>query len=231
MPAGFPLGVVDDLSVHHRDGAEYYVYHDPGPPPSFRGPLADRYKWGFSLVALWSSQLSSEDGVLIDIAPSGIGNIRALPRRFEEHVDFYSSGAGGPGHGINPATGKAYEPQLVPRGDYLRVLAEFRADGPDSETPPGHWFVILNTVSDHELHVRRLGGEGPELDAMEWDVKAYFALGGAMHDAADQCSLSRIWGGIHPPADDTPGRLIGAKVGLDAFSFAKSYFRPLPLRR
>ena len=25
-------------------------------------------------------------------------------------------------------------------------------------------------------------------------------------DAADQCSLSRIWGGIHPPADDIPGR-------------------------
>ncbi len=394
----------DDLTVHQRDGAAYYVYHDPGPPPSFRGPLADLYKWGFSLVALWSSQLSPEDGVLIDIAPSGIGNIRALPRRFEDHVDFYDSGAGGPGHGINPATGKAYEPQLVPRGDYLRVLAEFWADGPDSETPPGHWFVILNTVNDHELHVRRFGGEGPELGALEWDVKAYFALGGAMHDAAiaawgikgwydyirpisalramaergqssnpalpswsadgiplvegsielvgpddplagehgehvgeiklrawrgpdfiddpaadaagvgwilagnwwpyqrpsfvtppfagyvsghstysraaaevltaltgdpffpggmsefeitandflvfergpsvdmtlqwatyrdaaDQCSLSRIWGGIHPPADDIPGRLIGARIGLDAFSFAKSYFRPLPPRR
>ena len=25
-------------------------------------------------------------------------------------------------------------------------------------------------------------------------------------DATDQCSLSRIWGGIHPPADDISGR-------------------------
>ncbi|MCY3802866.1 MAG: vanadium-dependent haloperoxidase, partial [Gammaproteobacteria bacterium] len=45
-------------------------------------------------------------------------------------------------------------------------------------------------------------------------------------DAADQCSLSRIWGGIHPPADDIPGRLIGAKVGIAAYQLAKSYFQP-----
>ena len=75
-------------------------------------------------------------------------------------------------------------PQPVPRGDYTRVLAEFWADGPDSETPPGHWFVILNAVNDHDRLVRRLGGEGPVLDPLEWDIKAYFALGGAMHDAA-----------------------------------------------
>ena len=43
-------------------------------------------------------------------------------------------------------------------------------------------------------------------------------------DAADQCSLSRIWGGIHPPADDIPGRLIGAQIGPRAFTLAKSYF-------
>ena len=72
----------------------------------------------------------------------------------------------------------------MPLGDYTRVLAEFWADGPDSETPPGHWFVILNAVSDHRELVRRLGGEGPPLDPLEWDVKTYFALGGAMHDAA-----------------------------------------------
>jgi len=42
-------------------------------------------------------------------------------------------------------------------------------------------------------------------------------------DASDQCSLSRIWGGIHPPADDIPGRLMGLKIGQDAFSNAKKY--------
>ena len=31
-------------------------------------------------------------------------------------------------------------------------------------------------------------------------------------DAADQSALSRIWGGIHPPQDDFPGRSIGQVV-------------------
>ena len=43
-------------------------------------------------------------------------------------------------------------------------------------------------------------------------------------DASDQCSLSRIWGGIHPPADDIPGRLIGREIGPAAYTLAKSYF-------
>ena len=85
---------------------------------------------------------------------------------------------------MNPITGAPYDTQMVPRGDYTRVLAEFWADGPDSETPPGHWFVILNEINDHPLLEKRYGGIGPELGPLEWDVKAYFALGGAMHDSA-----------------------------------------------
>ena len=49
---------------------------------------------------------------------------------------------------MNPATGEPYAPDIVPRGDFERVLAEFWADGPRSETPPGHWNVIANQVSD-----------------------------------------------------------------------------------
>ncbi|MDE0391023.1 MAG: FG-GAP-like repeat-containing protein [Rhodospirillales bacterium] len=174
----------DDLAVHRRDGADWHVYHDPGPPPTLRGPLAEHYTWGFALVARWSAQLSPDDGATMDVAPSGIGNIPALPRSIEDYPAFYDGNPHGPGHAINPVTGAPYEPQVVPLGDYTRVLAEFWADGPVSETPPGHWFVILNAVSDHRELVRRLGGEGPPLDPLEWDVKTYFALGGAMHDAA-----------------------------------------------
>jgi len=43
------------------------------------------------------------------------------------------------------------------------------------------------------------------------------------YDAADQSGLSRIYGGIHPAADDGPGRMIGAKVGRAAFREATSY--------
>ena len=389
-----------DKTVYQRDGFDYEVYFDPGAPPSFTGSSSDDYKWGFSLVAIWGAHLSQNDGVMIDISPASIGNNEALPASVDEYSQFYdylNGGDSGQGHATNPVTGTPYSQQIVPRGDYARVLAEFWADGPESETPPGHWFVILNEVSDAPDLVKQFGGQGDELGPLEWDVKSYFALGGAMHDSAiaawgikgwydylrpvsairamadrgqssdpiavsystdgiplvpgyielvatrdplagaadenvgkiklytwrgpdyinnpfideagvdwilaenwwpyqrpsfvtppfagyvsghstysraaaevltsltgsaffpggmssfeiaandflvfengpsvdmtlqwatyrdasDQCSLSRIWGGIHPPADDIPGRIIGEQIGIDAFSLAESYF-------
>ncbi|MDH4171763.1 MAG: vanadium-dependent haloperoxidase, partial [Acidimicrobiia bacterium] len=64
-----------------------------------------------------------------------------------------------------------------------RVAAEFWADGPRSETPPGHWNVVANQVTD-DLSELRVGGRGPAVDPLEWDVKLYLALNGAVHDAA-----------------------------------------------
>ncbi|MYA23946.1 MAG: hypothetical protein F4Z30_14725, partial [Gemmatimonadetes bacterium] len=58
--------------------------------------------------------------------------------------------------------------------------------------------------------------EGPSIDVvLQWAT---------YRDAADQTSLSRIWGGIHPPADDIPGRAIGARIGVDAFALAEAHF-------
>ena len=71
------------------------------------------------------------------------------------------------------------------RGDFVRVLAEFWADGPSSETPPGHWNVIANYVADNPLLVKKIGGVGPVVDDLEWDVKMYFAVNAAVHEAAD----------------------------------------------
>jgi hypothetical protein len=160
-----------DLTTYRRDGFDYLVYHDPGPPPLIGGVDDAGYKAGFEQVAIWSGQLDPADGVMIDISPASRGN---NPLGTND----------GNGHPLNPVTGQPYQKQIVPAGDYYRVLAEFWADGPDSETPPGHWFTIANYVSDHPLVVKRLGGQGPLLNNLEWDVKVYLALGGAMHDAA-----------------------------------------------
>lgn len=181
----------EDRTIYERDGFEYWVFHDPGAPPLLDtmevGGLSEEYKWGFELVSIWSSHLDPADGVMIDISPGSIGNIQDYPTSVTEYADFYDLVEGGetsPGHAINPHTGEPYEPQIVPRADYARVLAEFWADGPDSETPPGHWFTILNYVNDHPEFEKRYRGEGPVLDDLEWDVKAYFSLAGAMHDVA-----------------------------------------------
>jgi hypothetical protein len=181
-----------ERTIYTRDGYDYWVYHDPGPMPyldtlNTNSEQSEVYKWTYTLVSVWQSHLDPTDGVLWDISPASIGNVPELPQTLTELRNFYNLFEGGdPGKGrsINPRTGQPYKPQMVPRGDYTRVLAEFWADGPNSETPPGHWFTILNYVSDHPAFQKRLSGQGPLLDDLEWDVKAYLALGGAVHDAA-----------------------------------------------
>jgi len=182
--APFALGP-GELVVYPYDGYDDWVYLDPGPPPMLGSDSETYYKWGFEMVAVWSGHLAPSDGVMWDVSPGSLGNAPLPdPADYESYYDFEDGGDWGTGHPLNPATGLPYEPQIVPRGDYTRALAEFWADGPDSETPPGHWFVIANYVSDHPQLVPRIGGQGPEVDALEWDVKLYLALGGAMHDAA-----------------------------------------------
>jgi len=172
-------------------GDPYNVYHDPGKPPNIEDGgltgLDNLYKWGFSMVSLWSSHLDPSDTTMWDISPGSIGNISDFPSEFADYDQFYNyyeGGDKGEGHDRNPVTDSGYELNLVKRSDYARVLAEFWADGPDSETPPGHWFTIMNEVMDHPQFERRFLGQGDELDPLEWDVKSYFILGGAMHDAA-----------------------------------------------
>lgn len=134
---------------------------DPGPPPA----PGDR---SFARSALHvlrdSSELDPDDGVTVDIGPRARG-------------DNTLGTNDGHGRNVNPVTGKQYAPDRVLRADWARALTEFWADGPDSETPPGHWNVIANTVSD-ELPQEQVG------DRLKWDVKLYLALNGALHDAA-----------------------------------------------
>jgi hypothetical protein len=182
----------EDLTIYNRDGFDYWVYHDPGNPPFIdetgSSATTEAYQWGFSLVSLWSGHLDPSDGVMVDISPATIGNVPmdAYPTDIAGLNDFYNVDGGDPsvGHDMNPITGQPYPPQIVPLGDYGRVLAEFWADGPDSETPPGHWFTLLNYVNDHPQFEKRWKGQGPIIDDLEWDVKAYMLMGGAMHDAA-----------------------------------------------
>lgn len=190
----FPFALKEsDLNKYPRDGHEWWVYHDPGQPPLLDtvtiGGLSEEFKWNFELVSIWASHLDPSDSVKIDISPASKGNIALedYPTTVQAYHDFYKLEEGGDigqGYALNPVTNQPYSPQVVPRGDYARVLAEFWADGPKSETPPGHWFTILNYVTDHPAFERKFQGEGEELDPLEWDVKSYLVLGGALHDVA-----------------------------------------------
>jgi hypothetical protein len=144
---------------------------DPGPPPLLGTATDAAYKAAAIEVIRYSSQLGAADGVRVDIGPGALG-------------DNPLGTNDGNGHDLNPATGQPYAPNLVLRADYQRALAEYWADGPKSETPPGHWNLIANEVADTPGFELRVGGSGPIVDRLEWDVKTYLALNGALHDAA-----------------------------------------------
>ena len=63
----------------------------------------------------------------------------------------------------------------------------------------------------------------------EYGPTSEFSLQWATYyDASDEAGLSRIYGGIHVPADDLPGRMLGAEVGAAAWERANHHFRGVP---
>lgn len=184
-----------DKRIYQRDGGDFWVWHDPGKPALISATdtdaLPEEYKWGFSLVAVWSGHLDPSRGhgaELIDISPASLGNNENFPQTIPQLRKFYDTLRGGAlsrGHALNPATGQPYQSQRVPLGDYARTLATYWADGPfTAETPAGSLMVVLNEeISDSPAFEKRIGGVGPIVDDLEWDVKAYLALSGPVHDA------------------------------------------------
>ncbi len=142
-------------------------WHDPGPVPQ----LGAAMKAWVAEVIEKTAALDPSDPTTIDISPGAYGH--------------NTLGANdGKGWAKNPVTGDPYPPQVIRRADFARVMAEFWADGPKSETPPGHWNTLANSVSDSPAFERRLFGKGDPLDPLAWDVHMYLALNGAEHDAA-----------------------------------------------
>lgn len=148
---------------------------DPGPPPLL-GANDESFVAGASRVVELSARLDPTSDRRIDISPASLGDV--------ELGDYEPAG-----RTTNPITGTDYEPDLVPEADYGRVIAEYWADGPDSETPPGHWNTLAIEVGDELERTGELTIDGQPVDRLEWDVKVGLALNGALHDTA-----IAVWG-------------------------------------
>jgi PAP2 superfamily len=71
--------------------------------------------------------------------------------------------------------------------DETKSIAEYWADGPSSETPPGHWCLFAQQVSARDGH---------DLDD---DVKLFFALASGLLDAGIACwDAKRTYDSVRP---------------------------------
>ncbi len=182
---GARWGLVRPFALERTDPERPWI--DTGGPPLIGTESDSEYKRQFLEVVELGGWVDGNDTTTtIDISPGAHGN------------NPLGSNAG-TGHALNPVTGQPYAPNVVLRSDYARVLAEFWADGPHSETPPGHWNVLANDVADHPATVKRIGGKGPVVGSLEWDVKVYLALNAAVHDAACVAwNLKRHYDSVRP---------------------------------
>ncbi|MGD9631852.1 MAG: vanadium-dependent haloperoxidase [Pirellulales bacterium] len=172
-------GQVAPFAMTAADRSANGVYHDQGMPPGLNTrPNEDKFKADAITMIRLSAELDPNDGVMMDISPASRGNTPNAP--FTESYDQV-------GYAVNPYTGQPYAPQMALRADFDRVISEFWADGPHSTAPPGHWNEIRNYVTDRMEQFgieKRIGGSGPVVNDLEWDVKSMFALNGGLHDAA-----------------------------------------------
>ncbi len=71
--------------------------------------------------------------------------------------------------------------------DTHKVIAEYWADGPGSELPPGHWCLLAQFIAQRDRH------------DLERDVKMFFVLTNAMFDASIACwEAKRFWTSVRP---------------------------------
>jgi hypothetical protein len=167
-------GEVTPFAMTAADRSAGGVYHDQAAPPRIGTATEAQFKQDALQLIRLSAELDPNDGVMIDISPASRGN---SPFASYQQV----------GYAENPYTGQPYATQVVKQADFGRVMAEFWADGPRSTAPPGHWNEMANYVTDRmeQLGIaKRIGGTGPVVDDLEWDIKKYFAVNGALHDAA-----------------------------------------------
>ena len=183
-------GEVFSFALPYSDNG---LYFDPGSPPLFNKKdlnSTEEYRWGFQMVQNLSGYLDPKTTNIWDTSPRGITSMDDhLPETFQEYQNYYNNVKENKRSEKikNPYTKEFYQQNQVNQGDYIRVIAEFWVDGPNTKSPPGHWLEFLGKVSYHPKFERKWNGKGAVLEPLEWDIKSYLLMTGTLHDAAIAC--------------------------------------------
>ena len=173
-PAGVGnLAAESILTFRHADGSNQlgdlapgaysdYTHYTPVNPP---GTLVDPNRWQPLLVVNGQGQVVAQTyttpqwGLVVPFALASASEHRPAPPVLWPSPDY-----------------KAQADELIlisaSLTDAQKMSAEYFADGPNSEFPPGHWALFAQFVSRRDNH------------SLDDDVKMFFALGNAELDAS-----------------------------------------------
>jgi hypothetical protein len=158
------------LTFRHHDGSNQLGDLAPGPYTDWTGyrpanppeRLVDPNRW---------QPLRQPDGTVQRFLAPHWG----LVAPFALHVGCQLRPRRGPRRHPGPGYRRQAEQVLADSAeltDQHKATTEYWADGPGSETPPGHWCLLAQWVSARDGH------------GLDQDAVLFFALGGALHDAA-----------------------------------------------
>jgi hypothetical protein len=87
--------------------------------------------------------------------------------------------------------------------------------------------VVLTEMTGSEFFPGGLAEWRIDADGLEFEAGPNDAVTlqwATYADASDEAGVSRLYGGIHVRADDLAGRVLGARVGADAWALAQTYY-------
>jgi hypothetical protein len=191
MPAGVGNAAAQAvLDFHHRDGANQ-LGDEPGGTPGV--PYADytgyvpvndaldvRVPFDPSAVhdaSAWQPLRYLDAGSAV-VTQGFVGAQWQKVKTFAVRPGSLRSSTGPARYGSDDYVAQARALVEISAGltDEQKMIAEYWADGPNSELPPGHWNLFAQFVARRDRHGDREHG-------LERDVKLFFALTNAVSDA------------------------------------------------
>ncbi len=175
------------LEFRHHDGSNQLGDIAPGPYSDYTGyvpanePMDTRYPMDESTVRdvnYWQP-LTWIDKLGVLVTPKAIGPhwTNVIPFALSSTSQFRSP-TGPARYGSDAFVQQALDLVELSANltDRQKSIAEYWADGPSSELPPGHWDVFAQFVS-------RRDGHGRGIEGIDADTKMFFALTNAVFDA------------------------------------------------
>jgi hypothetical protein len=160
------------LAFRHHDGANQLGDLNPGPYTDYTG---------YSPINSPDTTVDPNHWQPLQVGPNTQKFItphwgKVIPYALKSGAQFRKQTTPPADYNTDPARYELQAQQVLEYSSNLtdekKVIAEYWADGPNSELPPGHWALFAVFVSERDHHT------------IDQDVKMFFAVSNAIFDAS-----------------------------------------------